>query len=73
MKVEEREVTILTWCPSCGGTNEVTISLASYLKWQREGELIQFAMPDLSADEREMLMTGTCPPCWDKMFGEDDE
>ena len=45
-----------------------------YLDWS-DGELAQVAFPYLSADEREMLITGICPTCWDKMFddGEEDE
>ena len=39
-------------------------------RWQR-GILIQNAMPHLTADEREFIMTGTTPDEWDAMFGED--
>ena len=65
-------VTVLTFCPKCNGTNEVRFSLDSYRRWN-QGALIQEAIPELNADEREMLMTGICPGCWDKMFPEDDE
>ena len=34
--------------------------------WQG-GALIQNAMPDLSADEREFIMTGVTPEEWDSM------
>jgi hypothetical protein len=37
----------------------------------KEGMLIQDAMPELSADERQLLISGTCGKCWDKMFQED--
>jgi hypothetical protein len=40
--------------------------------WQG-GELIQNALPELTADERELLISGTCPSCWDRMFGDYDE
>ena len=33
------------------------------------GELIQNAMPNLSADQREFLMTGITPAEWNEMFG----
>ena len=33
------------------------------------GKYIQDAMPYLSADERELLISGTCGTCFDKMFG----
>ena len=32
------------------------------------GELIQNAMPNLTADEREFIMTGITSDSWDKLF-----
>ena len=44
----------------------------AYENWQN-GELIQDALFMLSADEREMLMSGTCGECFDKLFPDQDE
>ena len=33
-----------------------------------DGELVQNAMPQLSAEEREFLMTGITPHEWDSVF-----
>jgi len=33
-----------------------------------QGELMQVAMPSVSAEDREWLMTGTTPAEWDSMF-----
>lgn len=52
------------WCPT---QIECPINLDAVEKW-RQGELIQNAMPDLSKDLREMLISGTCPKCWNDMF-----
>lgn len=38
----------------------------------REGTLIQNAMPNLSPDDREFLMTGMTPDEWEEMMGADD-
>jgi hypothetical protein len=35
--------------------------------WE-QGELVQNAMPNLSADEREFIMSGITPTEWDEMF-----
>ena len=35
--------------------------------------LIQNAMPNLSADDRELLISGICGPCFDKMFPPEEE
>ena len=62
-------------CPICGKFHEVMVSEADYYNWQ-DGELAQNAFPYLSAEEREILISGICPTCWDKMFPvqeEDDE
>lgn len=66
-------ITLITTCPFCGHENEILVYEDDYLAWQA-GELAQNAFPYLSADDREMLISGICPKCWDDMFGggEDD-
>ena len=72
MKVNNKEVCIITRCPFCCFVNEVEVNEMDYLDWS-DGELAQVAFPYLSADEREMLISGICPDCWDGMFGGDEE
>ena len=38
----------------------------------RSGELIQKAMPHLSDDDREFIMTGITPDEWDNMMEEEE-
>lgn len=59
---------ISTVCPFCGHHDAVTVPESGYLAWQN-GELIQNAFPDLSAEEREMLLTGICRKCQAEIFG----
>jgi hypothetical protein len=47
--------------------NFVRVEKDDYYAWKR-GRAIQVAFPYLNADQRESLMTGICPPCWEKMF-----
>ena len=56
-------------CISCGETSEVEVDSNRYQAWQA-GTLIQNAFPAFTADERELLMTGTHPACWNAMFPE---
>ena len=65
-------ITLTTYCPFCGETNYVLVREEDYIAWQN-GELAQIAFPYLSTDEREMLISGICPACWDAMFGSDEE
>lgn len=39
-------------------------------QWLNGDKLIQDALPDLSASQREVLMTGIGPEKWDEMFKE---
>jgi hypothetical protein len=58
-----------------GEINKIWISgltQEQYDAW-RNGALIQRAMPQLSADEREFLKTGITPEEWKKIFGGDEE
>lgn len=71
-KMNYKEVSVITRCPFCGHANEVEVNEMDYLDWQ-DGELAQNAFPYLSADEREMLISGICNQCWDGMFGEGDD
>ena len=59
-------------CPFCGEYHEVMVSEADYAAWQG-GELAQDAFPYLTADEREILISGICPKCWADTCGGEDE
>lgn len=59
-------------CIMCGKQHSLEVSNQGYVAWY-SGMNIQDAFPELSADDRELLMTGTCPECWDKLFGDDEE
>lgn len=55
-------------CPFCGEYHEVMVSETDYWNWE-SGELAQNAFPYLTAEEREILISGICPDCWGKIFG----
>ena len=59
-------------CRECQQIKFVEASEDGVKKWQ-QGELIQRALPELTAEEREMLISRICPECWNKMFKEDEE
>jgi hypothetical protein len=67
------ETTVSKTCPLCGKVSLVTVNIDAYRAWlNREGK-IQDLLPGLTSSEREILMTGTCDPCWDIMWKEDEE
>jgi hypothetical protein len=53
-------------------TMEIDVTHEQLAAW-RGGMLIQEAMPHLSADEREFIMTGVTPTEWNDTFGEHDK
>ena len=55
-------------CVKCKNVHILLVNSDDLQQW-KDGELIQDAMPYLSADERELLISGTCGTCFDKMFG----
>jgi hypothetical protein len=58
-------------CFVCGQTATLEVPAAGFDAW-RAGALIQRALPGLSSPERELLISGTHPACWDRMMGEED-
>ena len=58
-------------CVVCGDKHTILVPTAGYKMWASGQAKIQDALPGLSADEREMLMSGICPKCFDKAFRDD--
>jgi hypothetical protein len=60
-------------CSVCGEYEVWSLDRELVDRWQG-GENIQRVFPDMSAGEREILITGIHPDCWDKLFpGEADD
>lgn len=59
---------VKTTCPMCGKTTEIEVEEKGYKLW-KQGARIQDALGTLTADQREMLISGICPVCWDRMWG----
>lgn len=58
-------------CPVCKKESEMFLEKERFERWQG-GELIQNVFPDLSANQRELLITGTHSKCWDALFGKEN-
>jgi hypothetical protein len=66
--VVDGQAHIVVECRECNAPQELTVPAESYLAW-RKGQYIQDALSMLNNDQREMLISGTCPLCWDRLFG----
>jgi hypothetical protein len=52
-------------CVYCNEVKYVTVDIDGLEKY-RAGAFIQDAFPRMPADVREMLISGTCPDCWER-------
>lgn len=59
-------------CPLCQKPNVITVPVEGYDRWQR-GEFVQVAFRDLSADDREGLISGAHGACFDAFFPDEDD
>ena len=59
---------VLMYCPICGKEHSVVVDFDKFMQWTK-GALIQNAMPELNATQREQLISGICPECQEKIFG----
>ena len=59
-------------CNECGDETVLQLKDADVKRW-KNGDLIQRVFPQLSESERELMISGTCGDCFDKLFPEDNE
>ena len=71
-RINETTLEVVTECVFCQQNAIVIVNENEYNKWQ-DGELVQRAFPSMNKHEREMLISGTHPHCWDEMFADDKD
>lgn len=59
-------------CPLCGFKKVIVVRHTDYIDWMG-GARTQDAFPYVPAAEREMLISGICSDCYDRMFADSDE
>lgn len=59
-------------CEGCEDIFTFSLDPKALEAWQA-GVHVQQAFPELSDDERELLISGTCGACWEEMFPEEEE
>lgn len=58
---------VVVVCPYCHKATTISVVTNDYFDW-KEGKLIQDAMPYLSTEDREALISGLCPDCQREVF-----
>lgn len=56
-------------CIICHGVTVITVNFDKCYDW-KNGSLIQNVWPNLTADQREIMINGTHSDCWDYMMGD---
>jgi hypothetical protein len=59
-------------CPFCGQGAVTVVPAQGLWDWEH-GKFAQEAFPRLTPGEREQVMTGTHPECWDRYMKEPEE
>jgi hypothetical protein len=60
-------------CIHCGVGSIVKLDGSEYFAYFNRGIPVAQAFPTLSLDQRELLITGTHPQCWDALFADEDD
>lgn len=60
-------------CKLCGIVYSVLLNEQDYDDWQDNKGYIQDLLGYLTAGERELLISGTCDTCWQKLYPNDDD
>lgn len=63
---------IETTCPICHQTCAIRVYTDDFYTW-KHGKSAQEAFSYLLAEDREMLISGICPSCWNDLFADEDE
>lgn len=75
MKVKERGYELKVQCRVCRKTHSLMVGIDDYFMFDMPNRPhIQDIFPYLTPAERELLISGVCGECWEKMFSHlDDE
>lgn len=58
-------------CIVCGETSEMVLERNKLHIW-KNGTPVQIVFPEVNDDARELLISGTHPQCWGKIFGDNE-
>ena len=65
--------TLVIPCNVCGEDKVIELTNKEYVDYFLNGMKIQYAMPNQSADVRELCISGTCAVCFHEMFKEEED
>lgn len=69
---ESQAIVVERTCTLCHKTYRVMLDSSKHARWQA-GSYVQTVWPELKPDQREIIINGTHPECFDKLFKSYDE
>ena len=63
-------------CRLCSGITPIPCTVEQLTEFylpRQQRRLMQEIFPDLSIGDRELLISGTCNTCWQKLYGSEEE
>lgn len=71
--IDENNYGFSKTCMHCSESTNFIITKDEYVRWILNNEYIQDVFSYLDKEEREMMISGTHPKCWEEMFADIDE
>jgi len=68
VEFEDDVVVVHNFCVHCKTEGMYQITLAQWNAWQVMGQFIQHVFPDKTPGEREFMINGVHPQCYDAMW-----
>jgi hypothetical protein len=65
-------VELEVYCRMCQLRTSFPVRRAGYVAW-KDGGLIQKVLSELSKEQRELMISGTCGACFEKLFTGEEE
>lgn len=65
-------IKVVVQCSMCGSQATIEMTEDQYKKWKNQEDLIQNIFPNMSSTVRELLISGICGNCFDKLFPKED-
>lgn len=68
MRIDEDFMRLTVRCLICKTPATIEIPESEWKEYQEGKKLIQHCLVSLSDSQRELIISQTCPTCWDNMF-----
>ena len=66
----DKFVSLEITCYKCSEIEKIKVLTQNFDDWDIQGNMVQYAFPDLDKTIRELFISGICGVCWEKMFND---